>query len=111
MVPDVLSDDLAVLYLQYSTQWDSFAHHGAVFDLDGTGEPVICYYNGYRADVDVLGDPAGSVPPHAGALGIETMAQTGVQGRGCWSTWNGRSATGASPSGTTCSPRSWRRRT
>lgn len=81
-VTDVVSDDLAVLYLQYSTQWDSFAHHGAVFDLDGTGEPAICYYNGYRADVDVLGDPAGTVPPHAGALGIETMAQTGVQGRG-----------------------------
>ena len=25
---DVLSDDLAVLHLQYSTQWDSFAHAG-----------------------------------------------------------------------------------
>src|SRR3954471_14934359 len=56
--------------------------HATVFDLDGTGEPAICYYNGYRADVDVIGDPAGSVPPHAGALGIETMAQTGVPGRG-----------------------------
>lgn len=81
-VPDVVSDDLAVIHLQYSTQWDSFAHHGALFDLDDTGEPAICYYNGYRADVDVIGDPAGSVTPHADALGIETMAQTGVQGRG-----------------------------
>ncbi|MCE0765538.1 cyclase family protein [Pseudonocardia kujensis] len=81
-VPDVVSDDYVVLHLQYSTQWDSFAHHGAVFDLDGAGEPAVCYYNGYRADVDVIGDPQGSIPPHADALGIETMAQTGMQGRG-----------------------------
>ncbi|MFD2471726.1 cyclase family protein [Amycolatopsis silviterrae] len=80
--PDVVCDDYAVLYLQYSTQWDSFAHSGSLFDLDGTGEPVVCYYNGFRADVDILGDPSGSVPPHADALGIETIAQTSVQGRG-----------------------------
>lgn len=81
-VTDVVSDDYATIYLQYSTQWDSFAHHGAMFDLDGTGEPVICYYNGYRAGTDIVGDPSGSVTPHAGPLGIDTIAQTSVQGRG-----------------------------
>ncbi|WP_329067498.1 cyclase family protein [Amycolatopsis sp. NBC_01480] len=81
-VTDVVNDDYAVIHLQYSTQWDSLAHAGAVFDLDGTGEPVISYYNGYRAGTDIIGDPAGSVVPRAGALGIETMAQTAVQGRG-----------------------------
>ena len=80
--PDVVSDDLATIYLQYSTQWDSFAHCGAMFDLDDSGEPIICYYNGYRAGIDVVGDPAGSVEPHADALGVETIAQTCVQGRG-----------------------------
>lgn len=81
-VSDVVSDDFATIYLQYSTQWDSFAHHGAMFDLDDTGEPAICYYNGFRAGSDVVGDPAGSVEPHADALGIENIAQTCVQGRG-----------------------------
>ncbi|MDT8911371.1 cyclase family protein [Amycolatopsis sp. PS_44_ISF1] len=79
---DVVNDDYAVLHLQYSTQWDSLAHVGARFDLDGTGEPVMAYYNGYRAGTDVIGDPEGSVTPHADALGIETLAQTSVQGRG-----------------------------
>jgi len=81
-VPDVVSDDYAIIYLQYSTQWDSFAHAGAVFDLTGTGEEVVSYYNGYRADVDIVGDPSGSVTPQAKALGIENFAQTGIQGRG-----------------------------
>jgi kynurenine formamidase len=53
-----------------------------MFDLDGSGEPVICYYNGYRAGTDIVGDPSGSVTPRAGALGIETIAQTSLQGRG-----------------------------
>lgn len=52
---DVLCDDLAVLHLQYSTQWDSFAHVGAMFDVDDTGTPAAVYYNGYRAGTDVLG--------------------------------------------------------
>ncbi|MDR4127324.1 hypothetical protein Q8947_15300, partial [Alcaligenaceae bacterium LG-2] len=30
---DVLSDDLAILHLQYSTQWDGLAHVGALFDV------------------------------------------------------------------------------
>src|SRR5438132_509890 len=35
---DVVSDDLVLLTLQYSTQWDSFAHIGSRFDADGDGE-------------------------------------------------------------------------
>ncbi len=81
-VPDVVSDDLATIHLQYSTQWDSFAHAGSMFDLDGTGEPVVAYYNGHRGGEHVIGDPSGSVRPHADALGIETIAATGMQGRG-----------------------------
>src|SRR6267143_1095979 len=37
---DVVSDDLVLLTLQYSTQWDSFAHIGSRFDADGDGERV-----------------------------------------------------------------------
>jgi hypothetical protein len=37
---DVVSDDFATIYLQYSTQWNSFSHAGAVFDLDGTAPPL-----------------------------------------------------------------------
>ncbi|GAA5154024.1 cyclase family protein [Amycolatopsis dongchuanensis] len=81
-VDDVVSDDFATIYLQYSTQWDSFSHAGALFDLDGTGQPVVCYYNGYRAGVDVIGEPDGSVEPRARALGVENFAQSCVQGRG-----------------------------
>jgi hypothetical protein len=32
---DVISDDLVVMHLQYSTQWDSLAHVGSVFDAQG----------------------------------------------------------------------------
>ncbi|RYY86620.1 MAG: cyclase family protein [Comamonadaceae bacterium] len=90
---DVLCDDLAVLYLQYSTQWDSLAHVGQMFDVDGDGTAQAVFYNGYRADVDVIGpdDPADAGPPihgvthstsRANALGIENMAERCVQGRG-----------------------------
>lgn len=89
---DVLSDDLVVLYTQYSTQWDSLAHVGSMFDVDGSGNPVPVYYNGFRAGVDVVGpasvDGAG-VPPEgceatssAGPLGIDGMARHGVQTKG-----------------------------
>ena len=46
---DVINDDLAILHLQYSTQWDSLAHVGQLFDADGDGMPEPVYYNGYRA--------------------------------------------------------------
>ena len=46
---DVVCDDLVLLTLQYSTQWDSFAHVGGKFDADGDGKAEIVFYNGFRA--------------------------------------------------------------
>ncbi len=90
---DVVCDDLVVMHLQYSTQWDSLAHVGQLFDADGDGLPEPLYYNGYRAGEDVLGpdDAADAGVPAPGAsgstsnaraLGIENMAERCVQGRG-----------------------------
>lgn len=90
---DVLSDDLAVLHLQYSTQWDSFAHVGQMFDTQGDGVLQPVYYNGFRAGIDIVGPDdaadAGVPAPSAmrstsgaRALGIENMAERCVQGRG-----------------------------
>src|SRR5205814_3560738 len=42
---DVVCDDQVLIALQYSTQWDSFAHIGSWFDADGDGAPEIVYYN------------------------------------------------------------------
>ncbi|WZB60270.1 cyclase family protein [Achromobacter xylosoxidans] len=39
---DVLSDDQATLSLQYSTQWDGLSHVGALFDVQGDGQPGAC---------------------------------------------------------------------
>lgn len=91
---DVISDDLVLMHLQYSTQWDSFAHVGQMFDADGDGVPEPRYYNGFRAGYDILGpllaEDAG-VPAAGGSwkgtsraqsLGIERMAERCVQGRG-----------------------------
>ena len=33
----VVSDDAVLLYNQHSSQWDSFAHMGGLFDADGDG--------------------------------------------------------------------------
>ena len=87
---DVVSDDQALICLQYSTQWDSFAHVGQVFDADGDGKAEMVYYNGYRAWEDVLGpieyrdgeEIKRDVDTGARALGIENMAAKCVQGRG-----------------------------
>ncbi|TFY94098.1 cyclase family protein [Pseudomonas nabeulensis] len=90
--PDVLSDDLAILHLQYSTQWDGLAHVGSLFDVDGSGTAKAVYYNGFAAGEHVVGpttaDDCG-IQDHmrdtstsaATALGIEQMAQSCVQGR------------------------------
>jgi kynurenine formamidase len=89
---DVVSDDLAILHLQYSTQWDSLAHVGQLFDADGDGKPEAVYYNGYRAGVDIVGpsepasaglnaDLSGQSTSGAQALGIQNMAERCVQGR------------------------------
>jgi kynurenine formamidase len=90
---DVISDDLVVMYLQYSTQWDSFAHAGQMFDANGDGLPEPVYYNGYQGGFHIFGpsDPEDAGVPTtraprttsgARALGIENMASHGVQGRG-----------------------------
>ena len=71
--------------------WDSLAHVGALFDADGSGQPRLCYYNGFRTGVDVIGpqdgDQAGcgcnsGGPSAALKLSIENLAQKGMQGRG-----------------------------
>lgn len=88
---DVMNDDLAVLHLQYSTQWDALSHVGSLFDADGDGIPEPVYYNGFRAGIEVRGpedaEDAGFDTLHrhttssAGVLGIGSMAERPVQGR------------------------------
>jgi kynurenine formamidase len=87
---DIVCDDMVTLTLQYSTQWDSLAHVGQQFDVDGDGKPEFVFYNGYRAGEHIAGPVdyrAGGEPErgeHVGALalGIENMAAACVQGRG-----------------------------
>jgi kynurenine formamidase len=77
---DIGSDDVVLLHTQYSTQWDSLAHRGALFDVMGTGEPKAVYYNGFRVGEDVVMNDKNETK--AKALGMENMAFHGVQGRG-----------------------------
>jgi len=87
---DVVCDDVVLLTLQYSTQWDSFAHIGSRFDADGDGKAEIVFYNGYRAGEHIVpaSQSTSSEPwakyegSEAKALGIELLAEHGVQGRG-----------------------------
>ena len=86
---DVVCDDAALIHLQYSTQWDSLAHVGQMFDADGDGKPEMVFYNGFRAGTDIVSPgaiprAAGTPPPGPGAqaLGIHRIAESGVQGRG-----------------------------
>ncbi len=89
---DVVNDDAVILHLQYSTQWDSLAHVGQLFDADDDGTPEAVFYNGYRSGKEIIGpsnpDDAGaigSVPAKTTtavhALGVENMAVNCVQGR------------------------------
>ena len=77
---DICCDDGVTMWLQYSTQWDSLAHWGRMFDVDGSGVERPVYYNGFRPGEHILGPDEGG--PRAERLGIENMAMTGVQGRG-----------------------------
>ncbi|MFO1270741.1 MAG: cyclase family protein [Rubrivivax sp.] len=88
---DVVNDDLVLMSLQYSTQWDSLAHVGSRFDADGDGVAEAVFYNGFRAGEEIrpavedasAPEPHARFPsPSAGALGIERLAEHGVQGRG-----------------------------
>ncbi len=88
---DVVCDDQVVLTLQYSTQWDSLAHVGQMFDADGDGRAEDVFYNGYRAGRDIIGPvyydadgrqtPCDEVPG-ARHLGVQNMAESCMQGRG-----------------------------
>ena len=78
---DLSADDVAIIHTQYSTQWDSLAHFGQLFDADGDGIAEPCYYNGWTAGDDVP-DPDDENRVHAKRLGIENMAEGCVQGRG-----------------------------
>ncbi len=90
--PDVLCDDLVIMHLQYSTQWDAFSHVGGRFDVDGDGQDEHVFYNGFRAGVDITGpsDPLdagvrqamkGESTSHAHKLGVDNAAAHGMQGR------------------------------
>ena len=87
---DVICDDRVLLTLQYSTQWDSLAHVGQMFDADGDGVPEDRFYNGYRAGEDIVGPLAWKGTearetgrsPGAYRLGVENMAAACMQGRG-----------------------------
>ena len=90
---DVLCDDMVILSLQYSTQWDGLAHVGSMFDAQGDGVARPVYYNGFAAGKDIIGpekiedtgipvtlEDANTASAHA--LGIEQMSRKAVQGRG-----------------------------
>jgi len=87
---DVMCDDVVLLTLQYSTQWDSLAHVGSRFDADGDGVAERVFYNGFRAGEDVTVPPANPAAERwaryegsrAAALGIQNLAEHGAQGRG-----------------------------
>jgi kynurenine formamidase len=88
---DVVCDEVLLMNTQYSTQWDSLAHMGSRFDADGDGVAEAVFYNGFRAGVEVHAakeDPAATEDwarfpgPRADALGIQNLAEHGVQGRG-----------------------------
>lgn len=89
---DVFNDDVVLMHLQYSTQWDSLAHVGRLFDADGDGTPEPVFYNGFRGETDVVGpdtvedcgilklfEPRST--SQAKRLGIENMAEKCLQGR------------------------------
>jgi hypothetical protein len=80
---DVASDDIVTMSLQYSTQWDAFAHIGSQFDADADGTPEVVFYNGYRGESDFVHPrQTANGQSFARRLGIENMARHGVQGRG-----------------------------
>ena len=86
---DVICDDQVLMALQYSTQWDSFAHVGGRFDADGDGKAELVFYNGFRAGEHIVpASPRNSEGwdrfegSEAKALGIQLLAEHGAQGRG-----------------------------
>ena len=86
---DIVSDDAVLLWTQYSSQWDSFAHMGQLFDADDDGVAEVVYYNGYRGGEHIQGPtdytdndrPTGHTYAGTGALGIHNFAEKAIQGR------------------------------
>ncbi len=82
---DVVNDDRVMLTMQYSTQWDALAHVGSNFDADGDGVPEPVFYNGWRGGEDLVAAPCDEcgdlTATEAKKLGINTIAETCVQGR------------------------------
>jgi kynurenine formamidase len=94
---DVINDDLVVLHTQYSTQWDGLGHIGARYDADADGAAEQVYYNGWRADYELIGPASVGLSglesfqmldqhvvtstSDAGPLDLTAMALHGVQGR------------------------------
>ena len=76
---DVVSDDLVVMHLQYSTQWDSLAHVGSLFDVNADGVAESVYYNGFRAGEHIVGpsDAADAGVPAPG----DTRSTSGARAR------------------------------
>src|SRR5262249_35728390 len=88
---DVINDDLVVMHRQYSTQWDSLAHVGGLFDADDDGVPEPVFYNGFRPDEHLIGPSdakdTGAAGPfeqrstsQARALSVAVMAEKCIQG-------------------------------
>jgi kynurenine formamidase len=82
---DVVNDDRVMITMQYSTQWDALAHVGSSFDADGDGVPEPVFYNGWRGGEDLVAKPCDEcgdmTATEAKKLGIQTIAETCVQGR------------------------------
>jgi kynurenine formamidase len=80
---DVINDDAALLHLQYSTQWDSFAHAGQMFDANGDGKPEPVFYNGFRGGFELprASETSDGWTSKVNRLGIEQFAEHGIQGR------------------------------
>lgn len=77
---NVVSDEAATIWMQHSSQWDSFGHVGGLFDANGDGVDEPIQYNGHSI-LDAQGKARwGEVG--AWNLGIEHMARHGFQGRG-----------------------------
>ena len=68
---DVINDDVVIMHLQYSTQWDTLAHVGALFDASGTGQAAPTFYNGYLAG---LGTNLFALVPQIRAAGIRSIS-------------------------------------
>jgi kynurenine formamidase len=78
---DVSCDEAVLLYDQYSTQWDGFAHKGSLFDANGDGVTEKVFYNGFTV-VDSVTREGTQGALGVVALSVANMAATCVQARG-----------------------------